>query len=282
MSNLANLDAGLRRPESDVRITRVFDAPRELVFRMWTEPQHFARWWGPKGFTNPVCELDARPGGEILVRMRAPTAHVYPLTGTFREIVPGERLVFTAIAEDAAGHAALDGIITVTFAAQGSQRPKSPCTRRPMASRPQRPHARRHGEGLGAEPRQARGRFRAKPSQMRRLRMSKEQTCNRTRSSPAMNGSPRARRTSRTRRRSPACATSSSAERRALPWVKVEKNYVFDTTEGKKTLADLFGRNSQLIVHHFMWRHDLDRAAPAARWRPITPKARSCTWRITM
>lgn len=49
-----------------------------------------------------------------------------------------------------------------------------------------------------------------------------------------------------------------SAERRALPWVKVEKEYVFDTTEGKKTLADLFGDNSQLVVHHFMWRHDLD------------------------
>jgi predicted dithiol-disulfide oxidoreductase (DUF899 family) len=49
-----------------------------------------------------------------------------------------------------------------------------------------------------------------------------------------------------------------AAERRTLPWVKVEKRYVFETTQGKKTLADLFGRNSQLIVQHFMWRHDLD------------------------
>lgn len=49
-----------------------------------------------------------------------------------------------------------------------------------------------------------------------------------------------------------------AAERRALPWVKVEKTYVFDTTEGRQSLADLFGANSQLIVHHFMWRHDLD------------------------
>lgn len=49
-----------------------------------------------------------------------------------------------------------------------------------------------------------------------------------------------------------------AAERRALPWVKVEKSYVFDTPEGKKTLADLFGTNSQLVIHHFMWRHDLD------------------------
>jgi len=49
-----------------------------------------------------------------------------------------------------------------------------------------------------------------------------------------------------------------AAERRSLPWVKIEKDYVFDTTEGKRTLAELFGRNSQLIIHHFMWRWDLD------------------------
>jgi len=48
-----------------------------------------------------------------------------------------------------------------------------------------------------------------------------------------------------------------AAERRALPWVKVEKDYVFDTPDGRKTVAELFGRNSQLIIHHFMWRHDL-------------------------
>jgi predicted dithiol-disulfide oxidoreductase (DUF899 family) len=49
-----------------------------------------------------------------------------------------------------------------------------------------------------------------------------------------------------------------SAERRALPWVKVDKEHVFDAPEGKRTLSELFGKNSQLIVHHFMWRHDLD------------------------
>jgi predicted dithiol-disulfide oxidoreductase (DUF899 family) len=49
-----------------------------------------------------------------------------------------------------------------------------------------------------------------------------------------------------------------SAERRALPWVKVDKNYMFDTAEGRKSLSDLFGPNSQLITQHFMWRHDLD------------------------
>jgi predicted dithiol-disulfide oxidoreductase (DUF899 family) len=49
-----------------------------------------------------------------------------------------------------------------------------------------------------------------------------------------------------------------AAERRGLPWVKVEKRYLFDTPNGQKTLAELFGKNSQLIIHHFMWRWDLD------------------------
>jgi uncharacterized protein YndB with AHSA1/START domain/ketosteroid isomerase-like protein len=80
-----------------------------------------ARWWGPKGFTNPVCELDARPGGAILIHMRAPNGAVYPLTGTFREIEPPRRLVFTCIAQDTDGTPALDEITTVTFAAEGSK-----------------------------------------------------------------------------------------------------------------------------------------------------------------
>ncbi|MEX1108577.1 MAG: thioredoxin family protein [Dongiaceae bacterium] len=54
-----------------------------------------------------------------------------------------------------------------------------------------------------------------------------------------------------------------SADRRAMPWVRMEKDYVFDTLEGKKSLADLFGKNSQLIVHHFMWRWDLDQGCPS-------------------
>src|ERR1700728_3834836 len=53
-------------------ITREFDAPRELVFKAWTDPKYLAQWWGPRGFTNPVCEWDARPGREIYVVMRAP------------------------------------------------------------------------------------------------------------------------------------------------------------------------------------------------------------------
>lgn len=77
-------------------ITREFDAPRELVFKAWTDAKQVAQWWGPHGFTNPVCEWDARPGKAIRVVMRAPNGAEHPMGGEFREVVPPERLVFTA------------------------------------------------------------------------------------------------------------------------------------------------------------------------------------------
>lgn len=95
---------------------RVFDAPRELVFQAWTDPKHVAQWWGPKGFTNPVCELDVRPGGAILIHMRGPDGVVYPTKGVYREIVSPERLVFTNSAfEGEEGNSQLEVLTTVTF-----------------------------------------------------------------------------------------------------------------------------------------------------------------------
>ena len=102
--------------ERELTLTRIFAAPRALVFQAWTEPQRVARWWGPTGFTNPVCELDLRPGGTIRIVMRAPDGTDYPMTGVFREIVVPERLVFTNNAVDAAGKTLLEGLTTVTFA----------------------------------------------------------------------------------------------------------------------------------------------------------------------
>ena len=107
--------------ETEVVLTRVFDAPRALVFKVWTQPHHLAQWWGPRDFTNPVCELDVRIGGKIVIHMRGPDGTVYPMTGTFREIVVPERLVFTAIAEDRNGAAQLEGLITVTFEEEGGK-----------------------------------------------------------------------------------------------------------------------------------------------------------------
>lgn len=105
----------------ELTITRVLDAPRSRVFRMWIDAKHMAQWWGPQGFTNPVCELDVRPGGAIRIHMRAPDGVVHPMTGAFREILEPERLVFTAFAEDQAGKPLLEALTTVAFAEHGGK-----------------------------------------------------------------------------------------------------------------------------------------------------------------
>lgn len=102
----------------DLVITRVFDAPRELVFKAWTDTKHMAQWWGPKGFTNPVCELDVRAGGAMRIHMRAPNGVVYPMSGVFEEISEPERLVFVSSALDDKGNSMFDVLNTVTFAEQ--------------------------------------------------------------------------------------------------------------------------------------------------------------------
>lgn len=102
-------------PNRELVVTRVFDAPPDLVFKAWTEPKHVAQWWGPEGFTNPVCEIDARPGGAIRIHMRAPDGNVYPMTGTFREIVEPERIVFISAALDGKGAHLFEVLTTVTF-----------------------------------------------------------------------------------------------------------------------------------------------------------------------
>jgi uncharacterized protein YndB with AHSA1/START domain len=96
-------------------LKRVFDAPRELVWKVWTDPAHLAQWWGPKGFTNPRCEWDARPGGAIHIDMRAPDGVVYPMSGTVKEVVEPERLVFASSALDEKGNSMFDVLNTVTL-----------------------------------------------------------------------------------------------------------------------------------------------------------------------
>jgi uncharacterized protein YndB with AHSA1/START domain len=97
-------------------ITREFAAPRDLVFKAWTDASHIAQWWGPRGFTNPVCDWEARPGKAIHVIMRAPNGVDYPMGGEFREIVAPERLVFTSGALDEKGKMLFEFLHTATFA----------------------------------------------------------------------------------------------------------------------------------------------------------------------
>ncbi len=84
-------------PTHDMHLTRTFDVPVEAVWRAWTEPEPFMRWWGPSGFTSPIAEMDVREGGQSLVSMRAPaefggqdTYH----TWTYTMVNPRERLEF--------------------------------------------------------------------------------------------------------------------------------------------------------------------------------------------
>lgn len=79
----------------ELLITRVFDAPRELVWKAWTDPEHVMRWWGPKGYTSPACKIDFRVGGKYLFCMRSPEGQDYWSTGVYQEIVPLERIVCT-------------------------------------------------------------------------------------------------------------------------------------------------------------------------------------------
>jgi uncharacterized protein YndB with AHSA1/START domain len=112
-----------RRPTArrELTVTRVIDAPREAVFEAWTDPQQMAQWWGPNGFTNPVCEMDPRPGGAIPIVMRAPDGADYPMTGVFREVSEPVRLVFAAAAEDHEGNPLLEWVSRVSFAEDGGR-----------------------------------------------------------------------------------------------------------------------------------------------------------------
>jgi uncharacterized protein YndB with AHSA1/START domain len=119
MNAQARLESQVKLAECDVTVTRVFDAPRDLVFRMWTDPTHLARWWGPRDYTTPVCELDARVSGAIFMRMRAPDGRVVLMHGTFREIAEGERLVLSAVVTAPNGEAMFEGLVTATFEDNG-------------------------------------------------------------------------------------------------------------------------------------------------------------------
>lgn len=80
--------------DNEIVTTRVFDAPRETLFKAWTDPELLARWWGPKGFSNTIQEFDLRPGGAWRLVMRGPNGVEHPNESVFVEIVEPERLVF--------------------------------------------------------------------------------------------------------------------------------------------------------------------------------------------
>ncbi len=99
-------------------IERVFDASCSLVFRAWTEPEHLARWWGPRGFTVLSYKADVRPGGAFRFGIRSPEGSEHWAHGIYREVVPPERLVFTTTWEEPDGKPKHETLVTLTFAEQ--------------------------------------------------------------------------------------------------------------------------------------------------------------------
>jgi uncharacterized protein YndB with AHSA1/START domain len=88
------------KKEHELFLTRTFDASPDVVFKAWTDPTVLTQWWGPKGYTNPVCEVDPQPGGAIRIHMRAPDGTTYPMTGVYESIVEPTRIVFTTTVLD--------------------------------------------------------------------------------------------------------------------------------------------------------------------------------------
>jgi len=80
--------------EDELVIERVFDAPRELVWQAWTDPEHFVQWWGPDGFTTPFCTIDLRVGGQMRFCMSSPEYGDFWAGGVFYEIDPPSSLVY--------------------------------------------------------------------------------------------------------------------------------------------------------------------------------------------
>ncbi len=111
--------------EPIITTTRVFDAPRELVFRAWTDPEQLAQWWGPHGFTNPVCETDPRPGGLWRIDMQGLDGTIYPNKGQYLEVVKPERIVYTDVVDEGAeawgDTPPPSALHTVTFANEGGK-----------------------------------------------------------------------------------------------------------------------------------------------------------------
>jgi uncharacterized protein YndB with AHSA1/START domain len=149
-------DPGTEPGERELVVTRIFDAPRELVFEAFTNPEHLMKWWGPHGCTVISCKADPRAGGAWCISMRSPRvlpqfAHRYPINpetsrtlsqqrpssrdvaaherewiverqrGVYQEVVRPERLVFTYAFEDDAGRPLHQTVVTVSFADEGGR-----------------------------------------------------------------------------------------------------------------------------------------------------------------
>jgi uncharacterized protein YndB with AHSA1/START domain len=118
---MAESSEGMQAVMQPFEVTRVFDAPRELVFEAWTKPEHLKRWFHPKGFTTPAAESDPRPGGAFRIMMRSSEGEEFWSTGTYREVVSPERIVVVEALLDDENNPRVDTTTTVTFEDEGGK-----------------------------------------------------------------------------------------------------------------------------------------------------------------
>ncbi len=102
--------------QKSLHVRRIFGASKELVYQAWTDPALLAKWWGPRQFTNPTCEIEVKSGGNIHIDMKGPEGNIYPMKGTIQEVIPNAKLSFRAVAaEDENGNPLLETENIVTF-----------------------------------------------------------------------------------------------------------------------------------------------------------------------
>ncbi|WEX07937.1 SRPBCC domain-containing protein [Chelativorans sp. AA-79] len=107
--------ATARQSDAELYISRLFDAPRAVVFDAWTRPEHLNRWCCPTGFTLPFSKGDIRTGGWFKTCMRSPDGQDHWLSGTYREVTPPERIIFTHAWHDETGKPGHETVVTVTL-----------------------------------------------------------------------------------------------------------------------------------------------------------------------
>jgi uncharacterized protein YndB with AHSA1/START domain len=107
--------------DRELTITRTFAAPRTLVFRVWTQPEHFTQWLGAKDFVTTFCQMDVRSGGTYQACIQSPQGSDHWMQGVYHEIIEPERLVFTFAWLDEDGQPKHETLVTVTFVEQGDR-----------------------------------------------------------------------------------------------------------------------------------------------------------------
>ena len=125
---MSDINSGSKKNKTGLTITRIFDAPKELVWKAWTDPEHIKQWWGPKDYSSPSCAVDFRIGGKMIFCMKSKIdgMEIWS-TGVYKEIIPFEKIVFTDCFADEKGnvvsatHYGMEGdiplemIVTVTL-----------------------------------------------------------------------------------------------------------------------------------------------------------------------